>query len=267
MKSHLLLPHKLNDTKEKKFKRIVKEEAKEEIIKASLRPDSINSLPNNSSDEKGACSPVFDISQDTKNNYVEFSKVIEEFNKDLIEREDGSISSDDDKKNSLIVKQDDTLMLPKRKDISKSRLCLRMNTNSVIEIDDSLLDLTKDPTKSNYSIGNEIRSSRDKDEFSDTTKNINASYDDDISNRREEIEASIESLEFKATMILNNDENLFKQCQEKVKEYFEICMDNEHTSDEEVKTHINNLIRSKQDQSPAVADLSSIEKVNEIVTI
>lgn len=44
-------------------------------------------------------------------------------------------------------------------------------------------------------------------------------------------------------------------------------MENENTSDEELKKYIHSLLKSKQSQSPAVGDLNSFEKINEIVTV
>lgn len=44
-------------------------------------------------------------------------------------------------------------------------------------------------------------------------------------------------------------------------------MENEDTSDETVKKYVSALLKSTQGQSPAVADLGSIEKANDIVTI
>ena len=44
-------------------------------------------------------------------------------------------------------------------------------------------------------------------------------------------------------------------------------MEDESTSDEEVKVYIHNLLKSTQNESPAVGDLNSFEKINELVTI
>jgi len=190
---------------------------------------------------------------------MEFSKAIEDFNKDLI---------DDEKQNDSDNENDD-LIFHTRSDLITERRCFRNNMNSVIEKEDLLLDshTYRERGHSNYSIGDEILTNNERSEVSETTKNINGSFDDDQSNRREEIEASIESLELKAICLLNNDENILKLCQDKMKDFFEKCMKDESTSDEDLKKYIQSVIKSKESQSPAVGDLISFEKVNEIITI
>ena len=190
---------------------------------------------------------------------MEFSKAIEDFNKDLI---------DDEKQNDSDNENDD-LIFHTRSDLITERRCFRNNMNSVIEKEDLLLDshTYRERGYSNYSIGDEILTNNERSEVSETTKNINGSFDDDQSNRREEIEASIESLELKAICLLNNDENILKLCQDKMKDFFEKCMKDESTSDEDLKKYIQSVIKSKESQSPAVGDLISFEKVNEIITI
>jgi Fe2+ transport system protein B len=186
---------------------------------------------------------------------------MEDFNKDLINQDKKSLSSGKDPGSPMLCHT--------KSDKFFNRKNIRHNINSVIEKDENLLDdLTRDRVSSNYSIGgDDIRTSNERSEVSETTKNINASYDEDNSNRREEIEASIESLELKASMLVQDDEQVLKLCQDKVKEYFEKCMENENTSDEEVKKYIHKLVKSKQTQSPAVGDLNSFEKINELITI
>jgi hypothetical protein len=265
MKSHILLPSKVQDSRKEAASKFTEstqkssKEPKKEGKKTKLfsqyirRPSSKVSLQ-----ESGEQSPVFEIAKENS-DVMEFSKAIEDFNKDLI---------DDVKSQGEGDEIDHPMLFHTRSDQQFNRNKFRHNMHSVIERDENLLeDIYRESFNSNYSIGDDIRTSNDRSEVSETTKNINASYDDDISNRKEEIEASIESLEFKAITLLHDDEMMLKLCKEKVKEYFDKCMDNDNTSDEDIKKYIHSMIQSKQNQSPAVGDLNSFEKINEIVTI
>ena len=205
MKSHILLPSKVLSTKGENLligkSRNSCKETKEEEKKAENAKDL------------GDQSPPFEISKEKTENVIEFSKAIEDFNKDLI----------DDNKNGSDNEEDHQLLFHNKSELVFDRSQMRANINSVIEKDDLLLDSTnyKDPDLSAYSIGDDLRMSNGRSEISDTTKNINASFDDDKSNRREEIEAAVESLEFKAMTLVNDDEQIFKLCQDKMKDYFE----------------------------------------------
>lgn len=252
MKSHILLPSKLQETIEETKKR--ESQGKRESPQKEKHEHEENKIDRYDS---GELSPPFDVSKEV---VMEFSQAIEDFNMDLIDQADRIVHTEED--------ADQPILIHARSEKHFDRRLFRHNINSVIERDHNLLeDLGRERGHSNYSIGDDIRTSHERSEVSSTTKNINVSFDEDTSNRREEIEASIESLELKASMLLNDDDQMLKLCQAKVKEYFEKCMENENTSDEEVKKYIHSLLKSKQNQSPAVGDLNSFEKINEIVTV
>ena len=188
MKSHILLPSKL-------------EEQKAEEIKRS------NEKPNIKSKVEILPFEVWKKPEILKGSKMELSKVL-----NIMNRENKSISTYSDVR---------PLMLVHTKSETNFRRNYRANINSVIEKDNYLFDLLLD-WGDGTSNGEDFRNSNEKSDQSETTKNINASFDEDSINRREEIEASIESLELKALMLLNNDEEILQQCQEKVKMHFEV---------------------------------------------
>lgn len=102
------------------------------------------------------------------------------------------------------------MALPAKRAQFVERTFNKHEINSLITRDHNSLDLCLYKDYSKYSIGGGIREHNEVSEHSETTKNINTSMDEDVNNRREEIEASIESLEFKALLILNDDSNLLK---------------------------------------------------------
>lgn len=253
MKSHILLPSKLQETKDEGKKRESqgKRESPQKEKQQEFEEAKINKQ------DPGELSPPFDISKEV---VMEFSKAIEDFNMNLIDQANRNTNFEEE--------ADEPVIIHTRSEKHFDRRHFRHNINSVIERDHNLLeDIGRERGNSNYSIGDDIRTSHERSEVSSTTKNINVSFDEDASNRREEIEAAIESLELKASMLLNDDDQMLQLCQAKVKEYFEKCMENENTSDEGLKKYIHSLLKSKQNQSPAVGDLNSFEKINEIVTI
>ncbi|CAI2369880.1 unnamed protein product [Moneuplotes crassus] len=245
MKSHILLPSKLLSRKE---------EQKKENIRLS---EGVNTRETQKP-EKGDFTPPFEISKERSDNSLEFSKAIEDFNKDLIENEQENENNGFDQNIRFLTESD----------LSVDRRDIKHSMNSLIEEDDLLLDtdIYRARNRSNYSIGDDLRHSHERSEVSDTTKNINASFDGDQTNRREEIEASIESLELKAISLLN-DENKLKLCEKKMKEFFEKCMEDEGTSDEELKMYIQDIMKPNESQTPAVGDLTSFEKINELINI
>lgn len=218
MKSHILLPPKVTCVKNEEAARVsmAKKESEEQKI----------------SNDTGDQSPVFEVckqNKETKETVVEFSQAIEDFSKGLIDHDNLSNNSSKDVRDPILGNTDNESFFGRRK--------TRQNMNSLIEKDENLLESSyMDCVHSNYSIGDDIRTSN----ISETTKNINNSFDDDISNRHEEIEASIESLELKASLLVNNDDQVLEQCQQKVKEYFDKCMDGETANDDEVKNYIFN---------------------------
>lgn len=250
MKSHILLPGKLLETQEEEERRREIQELKE--LEKLDDPFIPNAVPSGEGGSPFGHAPVETV--------MEFSKAIEDFNKDLLKEERHD--------HPHYEEAEQPLLFHTNSDVVFNRKNFRHNINSVIERDMNLFEDTgRVRVHSNYSIGDDIRTSNERSEISETTKNINTSFDDDKSNRKEEIEAAIESLEFKALTLLNDDDMMLDLCKAKVKEYFEKCMEDEKTSDEDLKRYIQALLKSKQSQSPAVGDLNSFEKVNEIITI
>lgn len=195
MKSHILLPSKLQETIEETKKR--ESQGKRESPQKEKQEHEENKIDRYDS---GELSPPFDVSKEI---VMEFSQAIEDFNMDLINQADRIVHTEED--------ADQPILIHTRSEKHFDRRLFRHNINSVIERDHNLLeDLGRERGHSNYSIGDDIRTSHERSEVSSTTKNINVSFDEDTSNRREEIEASIESLELKASMLLNDDDQMLK---------------------------------------------------------
>lgn len=189
MKSHILLPSKIGESKaeETKFSdEIEKLKTDEELIPFEV------------------CKKI----DKSKGSTAGLTNVLE-----IMNREIKSISTHSEHRPLILVQT--------KSETNFYRKNFRANINSVIEKDNYLLDLYLDGGDVN-SNGGELANSNERSDQSETTKNINASFDEDSMNRREEIEASIESLELKALMLLNNDEEILKIWQEKVKNHFEV---------------------------------------------
>lgn len=176
MKSHILLPSKIGESKAEETK---------------ISDDKTNFRTEEDSSPFEVCKKI----EGNKGSTMNLAKVL-----DTITRETKSISTYSEIRPPMLTQT--------KSETNFLRNNFRANINSVIEKDNYLLDLFLDGGDVNSN--GEFANSNERSDQSETTKNINASFDEDSINRREEIEASIESLELKALFLLNNDEEVLQ---------------------------------------------------------